>query len=114
MIYEIEIEEAPDNIIYENLEYIGVLNIVIKHLLSDKRSPLVIRRRCCSSVSEMVLSNDAADALRGLVSNYGDDIDEKIRKLDIAVNNWYIRGVISATKDETLGPKENNCEMDGR
>ncbi|MCL1811291.1 MAG: hypothetical protein FWG41_03615 [Methanomassiliicoccaceae archaeon] len=117
LIYGVIVGTKPEATEYMNLSYEDVLNILIGKLLSDEGLPLTVWRRCCSSVHEHTMSVEICGEIRELVglgggSEKGGDISQIRKKLDIAVNNWYLRGKISLSEEDVIGPSDH-CGVDG-
>jgi hypothetical protein len=103
--------EAPE---YMGLSYEGFLDVMIERLLSDEQIPLTIWRRCCGSVHRHTMSVETCNKIREIAGvpaerKDGDDRDPAliIRDLDIAVNNWYLRGEISLSDERIIKPSDN-------
>ena len=113
LIYEVIAGTGTDAEEYIHLSYEDVLNIMIKKLLSDEQLPLTVRRRCCSSVHEQTMSEDTCSKIRKLagVAEKNGDLAQIRADLDIAVNNWYLRGKISLSKEDLVRPSDG-CWID--
>jgi len=109
MIYELIVRTEPERSEYLSLAYDDVLNLMIDRLLSEKQFPLTIRRRCCSSVHEQTMTVETCNKVREIagadkLSKGGDGGPDIRMKLDIAVNNWYLRGMISLSDEDLIKP----------
>lgn len=98
---------------YVDLSYEGVLKVMTDRLLSDEQLPLTVRRICCSSVHMKTMPTETCEEIRELAGVTGrsenrEDKDTAIirKKLDIAINNWYLRGRISISDEDIIGPFE--------
>ncbi|MCL2032103.1 MAG: hypothetical protein FWG96_02360 [Methanomassiliicoccaceae archaeon] len=113
MIYDVIVRTEPEESLHADLSYEDVLTIFIDRLLSDEQLPLTIRRRCCSSVHEHTMSVETCNEIRELAGVMGRSENKKedpadIRtKLDIAVNNWYLRGKISLSDENIIKPLDS-------
>jgi len=110
MIYEVIVRTEPEATEYLSLSYEDVLNIMIDSLLSKKQMPLTIRRRCCSSVHEQTMTIETCNKIRELTGVDGTSGGDVRAKLDVAVNNWYLRGRISLSDDDLIKPFDC-CEI---
>ncbi|MDR1405242.1 MAG: hypothetical protein LBJ20_06755 [Candidatus Methanoplasma sp.] len=116
MIYDVIVKTEPESE-YIRLSYEDVLKVMIDSLLSRDTAPMTIRRRCCGSVHEQTMSAETCERIRsiaGITPACGDNADDMkgIRsKLDAAVNNWYLRGVISVS-EEKLTVTSEQCPAD--
>jgi hypothetical protein len=118
LIYEVIVRTEPEESVYLSLSYEDVLTIFVDRLLSDEQLPLTIRRRCCSSVKEHTMSVETCDLIRKLAGVTEGTENEKSSeraelrtKLDIAVNNWYLKGKISLSEEGIFKPSDV-CKMD--
>ncbi len=101
MIYEVIVSYPNKERVYESLQYEGVLESIIHELMSDDPSNINIKRRCCGSVSDFVINSDTIKELKEY-ANVDDPVTDKdtVRKrLDTAIDNWYIRGKISPSDE---------------
>ncbi|MDR1691044.1 MAG: hypothetical protein LBR42_04275 [Candidatus Methanoplasma sp.] len=111
LIYEVIARTEPEETAYENLSYEDVLSVMIDNLLLETQVPLTIRRRCCSSVKEHTMSVETCHRIRELAGaavpqKDGADLRPIRVKLDIAINNWYIKGEISLSEERIIKPSE--------
>lgn len=113
MLYEVVIEKRTSPVVYETLSYEDVINHAIDHLISNDSSDFTIRRRCCSSMKETTMDATTANSIRKMITDDGDCSEkEKRRKMDIAVNNWYLRGKISLSDVDALRYQNIFCETE--
>jgi len=100
------VRTEPELTEYTNLSYKGVLGIAIGHLLSGEQFPLVIRRRCCNIVRERTMSVETCNEIRAIAGADKEDEKSNSREietnLDIAFNNWYLRGRISLIEKDPV------------
>jgi hypothetical protein len=116
LLYGVVVRTEPEVTEYPYLSYEDVLRIFVDRLLSDEQVPMTIRRRCCSSLNEQTMSVKICGQIRELagVTNgpRKDGEEEMLRaKLDIAVNNWYIKGEISLSEEGLVKPFDS-CGTD--
>jgi len=117
LIYEVVVGTEPEESVYVNLSYEDVLRIFIDRLISEEQAPLTVRRRCCSSVHKQTMSVETCEAIRELAGITGEkegkrneDPADIRKKLDAAVNNWYLRGKVSLS-DEGLVRPVDDCPV---
>lgn len=112
MIYEVISDRGSElQRVYENLSYDGVVSRLIDHLMSDDVGSITVARRCCSSMSHKTMDEETANSIRDLVKNENDP-KIKRRKLDVAVNNWYLRGKISLSDEDAVRLQNIVCGED--
>jgi hypothetical protein len=106
LIYGVIVRTEPEATEHMCISYEDVLRIMIDRLLSDEQLPLTIWRRCCSSVHEHTMSVETCNAIRDLagVNEEGENTASVRKKLDTAVNNWYLRGEISLSDENLVKP----------
>ena len=111
LIFEVIVRTEPEALGFIELSYEDVLRIVIDQLLSDEQLPLTIRKRSCSSLQEHTISVETCHMIRELVGvkEFRENHEEESlqcyrKKLDTAVNNWYLRGRLSLSDDELVKP----------
>ena len=107
LIYEVIVGTGTETKEYINLSYEGVLNVMIDHLLSGEQAPISIRRRCCSSIHKQTMTIETCNKIRELVGSSKENDQNDIRKkMDVAINNWYLRGKLSLSEEDIIGPSD--------
>ena len=92
-----DLETIKDGELFEThecLSYETFIEIICNDILSDRFETTIIKRRCCSSVCERILTIDDAKAISDLSRKEQDEDLKNIMKR--TVNNWYMKGTISA------------------
>jgi len=111
LLYGIIIKTEPEASERLNLSYEDLIKAVIDHLMSNEQMPLILWRRCCSSVHMQTMTVETCNKIRklaGVAERSGNDSDEKIRKLlDNAVNNWYLKGKFSLSDEGIIKPSDS-------
>jgi hypothetical protein len=70
------------------------IEIICNDILSDRFETTVIKRRCCGSVCECILTIDDTKTISDLSQREQDGDLKGIMKR--TVNNWYMKGTITA------------------
>lgn len=102
MIYGVTVQNATGSQDHESLSYEDVLRIVIDGILTEDPISITIRRRCCSSLSGITMYKETIENIRrvaGVNSTSNVNDEELRRKLDVTINNWYLRGKPSLSED---------------
>jgi hypothetical protein len=94
MRYDLEIVRNNERLeTHGCLSYETFIEVICDDILSDKFEITVIKRRCCGSVCERILTLSDAEAILDLSkTEQGEDPKNVLKRV---VNNWYMKGKIS-------------------